>query len=1440
MKIFEKYKKLIFIFLPIFIFLSGGLLIKYNLPKVVEIILRVAIGPTISSQEINFPRFGIIEVRGLVLSSKKNVIVKAPKVVINYSRESLRNFRLEKIDVENPWVNIERKGSNVNIIEAFSNGKESKSKAGTAVPIDIVTVREGELTFRDLSYSREIQQDLKNVNGYISFNKKTGIDLEFKAAKQEERYEYRFNNSNEPLNMNIVLKDIKIRPEFVQYGYDDKDISGATGLFNMDLTIATSGLTGEAELKNGTVTYDGLSSKVENVNGKIDFKKNKIEVNFGFLLEENHGTFDVFYSEETGVAVKFKFKDLPYSVAANYKLLGDLNLPLNDLKFKNLDVKLSYERSQGFEAQVLYNGYPFVSSGVEIDNLSGKVLFKNGMLTLVGNNINMWIPSVGFRRELTYETTLDLNGENLKFNVVSNFVNLEGEYQKKDGILKIYQDKKLAMIYNFETKTLEMLDLAGSNLLNDYDFFLRAQEKNGIINFEKLSLVNNEGQMVLKIMGDLDRKNLKYNFNIQTQNLQERDLFDNLKLNVELDFKGEIAGEREKFILRGVAKNIKLKNEDIYLSAYANVSVAKDKDIQANIQGELRELKYRTFEIQGVKTDFVFENNKLLISSIRNELFEIKGEVGISEKTLNLDYNITGLKSSEFKKSSFDVLLNSVQGQVMGSFEDLKVNAQIKEAFLEMPNKELVTLNGEIFYKNNVVSTERFKLNQSLATVEYDVKTKNGKFSLNILEENLPKYYGFKALNYRVLSRVEGRIRNGNIEANAGVNIDRVYLNNSVMPNVSSNLRYIKNDRENRIHIDNLELLNLRGRRLLFSRGNVNLMNKTLEYNIPNQRLNLRDFESIINVNNMSGNIRIEGNASGNLNDLRYNLRLFEGRYEIKGFNFTGISLNLAGDRNVLRINEILAFYERNVIRGRGEFIIPTQEYNLNIFSQNIDLSFLNGILPRNSIRDIGGRANIDLRISNNSRGNSGYINLINFNANIPQALLELSNLNMNLRVESGKLRVSSLAGRLNGGRVRGEGYLRIPTLEEIRADNEFYKNLDYTFNVALENVIFQLKGFFRINLSGDLNYSANRVSGNISINEGEITGILREERGLISKILNFIIERSRSIIGQNRQLGRNFETTRGTLNQTPEFNVGVMIRNGININISDISTFVQDVRGVLSGRFNILGRNENIRVVGELEIQRGRFVLGSEDFIVTRALLLADRRNGLITNFNPNLIFEVFSRTSRGRVEISLQGELNSLRLTVTTNQGRRSSSLKNIFDRSGAGSDRDAVALLFKTIIDSQISNTLLRPISRTLQNVFNISKFRIGSDIFNRQALSNSDNSRAQDPNIFGFGAYIEAENPIYRDKFFWTLRLGIIDGTRYNTGGNQNRGLSNNVNQFDFRVERRFVSGWSYGVGVSKLNEANVVDVNRSERLNYYVDFKFERKYNSIKDIFSNKN
>lgn len=204
------------------------------------------------------------------------------------------------------------------------------------MPIDIIKVIDADLTYIDESYSRKIIKQIENVNGYVSFNSKKGIDLDFKGNNGKENLEYKFNNLYNPVDMDIILKNIKVTPELIQYGYDSDQITKADGNFSMKLKIIDDELYGWGRLNNANVVYSDIDKKIKNVNGNILFDKNKIKIKFDYLLNKTPGIFKMNYSKENGVKVSFILKNLDYKTVELYKPLKSLNLPLNDLKFKKL------------------------------------------------------------------------------------------------------------------------------------------------------------------------------------------------------------------------------------------------------------------------------------------------------------------------------------------------------------------------------------------------------------------------------------------------------------------------------------------------------------------------------------------------------------------------------------------------------------------------------------------------------------------------------------------------------------------------------------------------------------------------------------------------------------------------------------------------------------------------------------------------------------------------------------------------------------------------------------------------------------------------------------------------------------------------------------------------------------------------------------------------
>lgn len=1445
MGFFKKNKKKFFlVYLPLFFILVGGYSIKYHLPKVVELILRVTVGPKISSDKITFVKFGEIEVENVVIKEKKEVLVKSPKVKIFYTKESLKNLRLKEILVYDPDVYLVRKDSDVNIVSAFSSGKKDK-KAGTNVPIDLIKVLPGRLDYKDITYSRAIEKKLTNVNGYVAFNKVTGIDLKFNGENKEEKYQYEFNNKVEDVDMTIKLKNIKVDSTLLQYGFDDKELSYASGIFNMNLNIRSSGLYGEGDLQNGEVIYDSLEEKVKEINGSLVFLKDIIKINFDYKLAEIPGKFDLDYSKKDGVKINLNLKNLPYEIANKYKLLKELNLPLNGLEFSEVGIGLYHNKNTGFLATVKYNSKPYKKYGFDFKNLNGNLQYKDKKLKLSAENIEIKLPCLDYEKKLSYLAKLDMTQDDtLGIEFYSNYLDINGEYNKKKGDLKLYQNNKPVLLMNTKEKELTKINIKTKDLIEDYYLKIDAFEKNRKIIFENIGILDRDQKNIVKLNGQYDKNKDLYFFKVKANNLTQKDLLKKFNVGIRMNFSGEILGEKGKILGKANIDELSVKNNDSELSIKGKIDFDKNKDTLGKFDGEINKLVVKNMLFNGIKLKMNYKDKNLLFEDIKNQNFFLKGNIDFNKNESNLEYKIRKLYSENLNKNNkVRIELEKVNGKITGPLDNICVENRIEDASIKILNDEKINLTGEIDLKDSKVYSKNFKINSSILNFDYSLREKNGSFSFNLLEENLGRYYNLPTLKYRILSQIKGDIKDNKIKSIIEGKIDKVSISGKKLPNLKFNSTFLLNDVKNELSIDELDILNLDWKKILVSQGKIDLKNKIINYEIKKQKIYMKDIKGIVDTNLIKGSFDIEGAIKNSFEKIKYNLKLGTINIDIKKFRFRKGCLNIEGTKERVDLKKFIIFYENNKLEGKGSYEFSSKKYNASIFSKNINLSFLNPFIPEKYVSNISGIGDIDIKLSDIEKENRGFINLRNVGLKSDLALINLKNGNLNLKIDKEKLEILNLNGLVNSGQIKGKGYLKLPYLEEIKINDEFYKDLEYSFNFSMKDVIYEMKNYFRLNLSSNIQYKDNELLGNVTINNGEITGILKNNEGLVIKLLRLLMTKLKSIVGESKSLGETFEI-KSKISETPNIKMSLLIRDGININIPDVSGVVQDIQGKLTGRFDILGKDDKITVIGQSEIENGKFVLGNEDFVVNRALILSDKRNGVLANFNPNVIFDISSMTRNGRVEMNLHGPLNNLRLNVSTNKGNQSSSLKNLFSGSEDGKEKnEAIAILFKTLIDSQISNTLLNPISKTIKNIFHISKFRIVSDILNQDMLTNSNDPREKDPTLFNFGAYLEAENPIYKDKYFWVLKVGLVDGNRYNIENinktTRQESYSNTMNELDFKVERRYKSGWSYGVGVSKLNEETVMEEDNKRNLNYYIDFKFEKKYNSIGDVFKIK-
>ncbi|MCI7186602.1 MAG: hypothetical protein MR995_00360, partial [Fusobacterium mortiferum] len=210
---FKKHrKKTIFVTFLFLLFFGGWWTVKYNLPKTVEVVVRLFLGPTFKSSDIIFEKNKVI-VKDFVLADGDEVIIDTPQVDILYSEESLKKLRIEEIIINGGIANItRRKNGDINIVAAFTGSSEEETETtqekksekekpyepGISIPIDRITGKNVTTVFRDLGYRLPIEQTAFDTNGYLTFSKTEGIALHFVGNNKEEIYDFAFSTAKEP------------------------------------------------------------------------------------------------------------------------------------------------------------------------------------------------------------------------------------------------------------------------------------------------------------------------------------------------------------------------------------------------------------------------------------------------------------------------------------------------------------------------------------------------------------------------------------------------------------------------------------------------------------------------------------------------------------------------------------------------------------------------------------------------------------------------------------------------------------------------------------------------------------------------------------------------------------------------------------------------------------------------------------------------------------------------------------------------------------------------------------------------------------------------------------------------------------------------------------------------------------------------------------------
>jgi|GEM_PF-693420 len=1247
-----------------------------------------------------------------------------------------------------------------------------------------------------------------------------------------------FENSQVINPVISLVNDSQMNPKFEMTIYSDKILYNNMELENVNGKI-TQGPEG-VELKN----INGLLKLYTSDKKEVIFE-NKIDFGLKHVQENGEFIFAIFNGENSYLP--------PVDGKVKYEITDDqIVLKINS---SPADFDIFYNRKKN--AVLINDGKKF---NIEYD-------IENRTLGDGGGEINL---SLGY-------VDVDIN-----FDVKDNIINFtdvtiepvidevfeiqeekEGKEEEKKEEEKDKKSKNIATKKEVREKEINLLEVSDDSSIDNSSKmnFMFVENDNGIIKpYEGTSIAASTGENEESADGEETASRRAKEEKLFWTPLEEASKKIIISGSIDLDrHTVDIGLSAEDFIINQKIKDKNVKAKTTFIGIvtkegkeeplevdfdiselsfdyllqishlYGNFKLSTGKEIFSEFTGEIGKIAYQDYTTYGIKVGYGLRNNKLTIIDLKNQLFSISGDVDVLTKNLDVKVAITGLSSEQIPVENVEFILEDIRGDIKGNIESPDGTMKINHTQVVIGEDKVINLSGDINYKDKKITTSNFKINESSADGVYNLEDNRYSGKINILEDNLTDYYTESSLRHRLIGTVVVEGVGRKIKVMVEGTVDKAYFNRNKLPIIYAKASYESGDLvDGIINIENISIQNNDFTPLISGKGQVDLKESTIDVKIVNNILKLEDLAEFTKRNDIKGDIVINGQVDGTFEDVNYTFGAVGGEVAVSDIKFSNLSVSGKGNLDNVILENASFNYLNNTLRASGNKELKNDGYSFNVQSSRIDLSFLNGLLGRYGVSNISGNSNLNITIENNA--NRGHFILNDFSINLDKYYVSLKNLNSQINLDGQVLVIENFHGILNDGNIEAKGALRNLTLDTL-SDENLRENLDYNLQLSLKKINYKYSDNFNILVNSELNFHKNKLSGNIQIDEGLVSKIPVESRNIYQIIADFLFRSTSRVASASRDLGDDFAVD-ASFGNPFELDLAFAIKDGIKLDIEDVNAFVGDVKGDVFARGTLKGVGAELVLLGDAEIQNGSVNVNESIFVISRGEISFTKRNEYLPNINPSIYIDAKVAVDGEDLGIGISGELDKLRFNISSRDGNSSGDLRALL--SGESDIQDGVtAKLVRSILNDQISQSFIRPFTRKIKNFFGLTKFRLKSTLFGTQQT----NRRYQEGETeFRFGVILEAENNIYKDKLFWVASATLIDENQ--TNGNNNDG-SGTLNEYDFSVEYRYKEGRSIGVGAGKVPDYKRKSEDRDKNknsINYHIDFKFEKKYDTILDIF----
>lgn len=1461
----------------------------FNLEKTISLISDTFIGPDIKIEKIDFSKDEITLKNLKMYDDDNNLMVDFPLVKASY-KKSLKDFKIKNIDVNSGAIYVARdKDGDVNFVTAFTGKKEKKIKTekeiekekkeleekiknykpASSIPIENINLENIKVNYKDYGYREVIEKTLEKVSGNVKFDKEKGMHIVLNADKpNREKINYIYSDEKEPYWMQIKVQNLNLDDNIGQYMYDSEKMKYLAGEIETDFIISSNGMYGDVQLKNAKLKYEDFDEEIKDVNAKILFDKNDIDIFLAFnLFDEKNEIVGTYKNEEFNMGINYK--NLDKFKLLKVKQIREANINLDEVDIKNIDISLHSSKKEGFLLKTKIdpnlskiNGIIFKDIVLNFRNKDKKNFIEDSYILLnlygVDEKIKFNMEQDGIYSKFNVNAKADEENsiipdidakinlknekEKLMLEAKTNILNFKLDYDKKNEKTKIY-DKDF--LINYDNGKKEILDAKGKLPFHIYDIdgkldFLLEKD---IFNIKNITLEKGKNK-ILSANGKYFLKTRDIDLNYEAKDFKISRNFNGKKVNLELDSKGNLTKKANNYFGNGRIDNLSLEyiGKISKIRGDYEIKNSSSNNLEGEFYGEIGELGYDKYFIRGLKTELGYKDNILNIFNIENRMLEASGEIDFNKNDSDISFELRDIKNEDinFPEDKIKLELESLKGKVSGDIKNPYVDVNLEKLFVNLANnseEDRAQIFGNIFLKDKKIYFNDLNLDANRMQGEYDLNSGKYNAKINIIEEKLFKYYSYKNLRYRIISTVNVNGEKGNLKADIEGNVDKVFFDKEELPNLYFKANYLaSNYSDGILNLSKISVLNNKKENLFDIFGKINLKDKKLDLLVDKQKLDLKKLEKYTKVDYLSGILNLNSNLNGTFDKPEYKLSIDSNEIKIKDVPFTNLDLFLRGNLQKVSLEKMQIYYLKNLFSSQGYYDISNKYYDINMKSDNINLDFLNNFLAEKGVKDVSGDSSFNITFKTDKT--QGYIKANNFNLNAQKQFLKLQDISSTVKIVDNRIILDNLGGKINSGNFNLKGYADIPNLFESR-NEEILKKLDYKIDFKLKDFDYIYPDVLELYLNSDLLISKNKLDGEISIEKGKVMDIPNNYKSVWSILKNYLF--SSKVVKSEEEIKKekvkNEYEIKKILENLMPINLDIVTKNPIILDVEKLNLVVEDLRGKVYSDLNIRGKEGKYSIFGEVEAKETTMYINGNNLIADRLLVAFNDKKSFLPDLNPQIFVETRIGVNADELNFNINGRLDKLRYSLASSNGRTSGDLKSLLNSSDSNIDttNEAYITFIKNLIGGQIADTVVGPITRVIKKTFNFSKLKLKPDV---SFVSSDERTSKKNKDLeegMNVGAILEVEDNIYKDKVFWNANARISGANKF-TSSQKNKKRDSGIREYDVNLEYRYKDGKSIGVGVGTVPEKYKDEDKDYDKPNYHVDFKIRKKYNSFSEIF----